>query len=373
MDEIAQMIAYKRRDAAVGGAVAAEAVPAEPTGEFAEPTGGGVCHSGPDGHAAPPDDEPVSADESGSAVSLAERPVEPVQPPSGQTQLAELVTPIAPKPPPRLSPSGAGTYEQCPRRWRFRYVDGYPDPPGEAALIGSFAHRVLEVFMQRPPAQRTLECAKAVARELWPELAADPDYVALGLDAEQSLAFRWAAWRAIEGLWRLEDPKRVMVAATEQDLHAELGGVPFRGIVDRLDKSAAGLIVTDYKSGKPPPPGFRRKHLDQVLLYSAAVAETTGEVPARARLMYLGRKQVGMAVTPADLHNAVQRLADTWHSIQTACTVDDFEPRPGPLCAWCAYAEHCPEGQAEIAARAERAARRDEQLEQQAALAQDRA
>ena len=44
-----------------------------------------------------------------------------------------------PTPPPRLSPSGAGTFEQCPRRWRHRYVDRLPDPPGEAALAGSFA------------------------------------------------------------------------------------------------------------------------------------------------------------------------------------------------------------------------------------------
>ena len=38
-----------------------------------------------------------------------------------------------------LSPSSAGAYEQCPRRWKFRYLDRLPDPPGQAALAGTFA------------------------------------------------------------------------------------------------------------------------------------------------------------------------------------------------------------------------------------------
>ena len=55
---------------------------------------------------------------------------------------------------------------------------------------------------------------------------------------------RWRAWKAIEGLWALEDPKTVDVRATEQDIQVDLGGVPFRGIVDRLGEEGDGLIVT---------------------------------------------------------------------------------------------------------------------------------
>ena len=76
------------------------------------------------------------------------------------------------------------------------------------------------------------------------------DYQALGHDEEQSRHFRWKAWTAIEGLWHLEDPATVEVRATEQDVEAELAGVPFRGIVDRIDEEGDGMIVTDYKSGE---------------------------------------------------------------------------------------------------------------------------
>ena len=256
-----------------------------------------------------------------------------------------------PTPPPRLSPSGAGTFEQCPRRWRMRYVERLPDPPGEAALAGSFAHRVLELFMQRAPEERTVEAAKAIARDEWPDVEADPDFVALGYDTDEAKQFRWKSWLAIEGLWALEDPKTVEVRATEQDLEVELAGVPFRGIVDRLDEEGDGLIVTDYKSGKAPSPRYRRGRLDQVLLYAAAVKEATGEMPVHARLLYLGQRPVGIKVTQDELDGVVGKLAGTWSAINTACATDEFEPRTGPLCGWCPYVDRCPEGTKEAAKR----------------------
>ena len=256
-----------------------------------------------------------------------------------------------PTPPRRLSPSGAGTFEQCPRRWRLRYVERLPDPPGEAALAGSFAHRVLELLMQRDPHERTVEIAKAIARAEWPGVEADPDFRALGFDETGSKHFRWKAWQAIEGLWALEDPKAVDVRATEHDVEADLGGVPFRGIVDRLDEEGDGLVVTDYKSGKAPSARFRRGRLDQVLLYAAAVEQATGEMPVHARLLYLGQRPVGIKVTREEIDSVVDKLAGTWAAINTACDTDEFEPRTGPLCGWCPYVDRCPEGTKEIAKR----------------------
>ncbi|MDW3217432.1 MAG: PD-(D/E)XK nuclease family protein [Acidimicrobiales bacterium] len=264
-----------------------------------------------------------------------------------------------PTPPPRLSPSGASTFEQCPRRWRHRYVDRLPDPPGEAALAGSFAHRVLELLMQRAPEERTPDEAKTIARQEWPETEAQPDYAALDYDDEKGRHFRWKAWQAIEGLWKLEDPATVDVAATEQDIEAVIGGVPFRGIVDRLEREGDGLVVTDYKSGKAPSPRYRRGRLDQVLLYAAAVEADTGEMPVRARLLYLGQRPVGIDVTRKELDDVTEKLAATWAGINTACETDEFEPRTGPLCGWCPYIDRCPEGAKEAEKRDRRRAAQD--------------
>lgn len=255
-----------------------------------------------------------------------------------------------------LSPSSASAFEQCPQRWRFRYLDRLPDPPGEAALAGTFAHRVLELLLQHPSAERTPDQAKAIARAEWPAMAADPDFQSLALDDTQARRFRWVAWSAIEGLWTLEDPRHVEVQATEQKVDATLGDVPFRGIVDRLDIEADGMVVTDYKSGRVPRPRYRAGRLAQVLLYAAAVRDALGDAPRRARLLYLGQRTVETEVTDDNLAEVVDGLSSTWADVQRSCASDEFETRTGPLCAWCPYLEQCPAGIGEVAARHERGA-----------------
>ena len=257
-------------------------------------------------------------------------------------------------PPTYLSPSSAGTYRSCSRRWKFRYVDRLPDPAGEAALAGTLAHRVLELLLQEEPVDRTVERARAIARDVWPETADDPDFQSLGLDDDAQRRFRWLAWTAIEGLWHLEDPAAVTVEATEAKIDTMLGDVPFRGVVDRLERAEAGsgsLVVSDYKSGRAPSEQYAGTRLEQVLLYAAAVEASTGERPEHARLLYLGQRIIETPVTDELIDRAVTDLSDTWERMIADVDSEVYEPSPGPLCGWCPYAAECPEGLAELTNR----------------------
>lgn len=253
--------------------------------------------------------------------------------------------------PRHLSPSGAGMFQQCPRKWKHRYLDRLPDPPGVPALAGTFAHRVLELLLQRPPGERTIDHAKEIARQVWPETTGDPDFVALELDEDAQRAFRWKGWHAVEGLWKLEDPATVDVAATEQDVQVSIGAVPFRGIIDRVDREPDGTVIADYKSGQAPSPRFADDKLEQVLLYAAALAELTGTDPVRARLLYLNQRIIEVAVTPERLDAVRVKLDDTWQALNTACATEEYPASTGPLCAWCPFVAHCAEGQAEVEQR----------------------
>ena len=197
--------------------------------------------------------------------------------------------PAAPTPPPHLSPSAATTFTQCPRRWQRRYLERLPDPPGTPALVGTLTHRVLELLLNEPSGARTLDRARELAKVAWPEISAKSDFANLALDADGVREFKWRVWRAIEGLWHLEDPDGIEVEATEQRLEVTLGDVPFVGVIDRVDRVDGRLVVTDYKSGRPPRAGHVAEKLDQVLLYAGAVAEVTGEQPGRARPALPGR------------------------------------------------------------------------------------
>lgn len=250
--------------------------------------------------------------------------------------------------PPHLSPSSSSMYRQCARKWKFRYRDRLPDPPGVPALAGTFAHRVLELLLQLPAERRTKDEAKNLCRKVWPETQRDEDYKALALDEAGAREFRWRGWLAVEGLWRLEDPAQVAVHATEHDVRVDIDGVPFRGIVDRIDVEDDGLIISDYKSGRAPSRRFADDRLTQVVLYAAAVRESSGQTPAKARLLYLGQSVVETPVTEDHLGHATSTLSQTWASLTADCERDEFDPSTGPLCAWCPFLSSCPEGQAEV-------------------------
>ena len=268
----------------------------------------------------------------------------------------------AQKPPKGLSPSGASMFEQCPRRWRFRYVDRIPDMPGVSAVVGTFAHRVLELLLRERSSERTLDRAKRLARSIWAEFSQRKDYRYLGLDEQKALEFRWRAWTAIEGLWVLEDPASVQVRDVEVRIDSQLGEVPFRGVVDRVDVEPDGLVVTDYKSGRYPPVRVHPDRLRQVMMYAAALQADTGETPVRVRLYYLGQNSIDSQVTEQDLSAVVEELTSTWNAILEACESDVFEPVPNRLCEYCSYVELCPEGQADIARRAAEKAAEEESL-----------
>ena len=255
--------------------------------------------------------------------------------------------------PRHLSPSSANLYQQCPRKWRHRYVDRLPDPPGEPALVGTFAHLVLEHLLQLPEGQRSQDAAKKLARDYWHEMEQEKDYQALGLTDEQSKSFRWKAWEAIAGLWVLENPDETQVHSTEHEVEVDISGVPFRGIIDRVDVVDDALVITDYKSGKAPLDRYRNRPLKQVLLYAAAVEASFGQRPSGARLHYLGQRTLGVRVTPSNLGAAVHELSATWSSLTSACETNQFATSTGPLCAWCPFLSECPDGQKEVVARNE--------------------
>ena len=131
-----------------------------------------------------------------------------------------------------------------------------------------------------------------------------------------------------------------------------MGGVPFFGIVDRLDSASDGLVVTDYKTGKAPRPGDVPEKLDQVLLYAAAVEDQRGERPSRGRLYFLGNQVVETPVTNEGLDDSVSRFSETWTEVGRACTDDEFHAKVGPLCGWCPYVADCVEGASEVRSRA---------------------
>lgn len=217
-------------------------------------------------------------------------------------------------------------------------------------MVGTFVHQVLEELLELDPAARTLDRARALAGELWPATADDPDFVALDLGDDEARGVRWDAWRLVENYFAMEDPAQVRVAEREQRLVVDLDGVPFLGIVDRTEFTESGMRVTDYKTGKAPRERYVADKLEQVWLYAAAL-EASGRPVDEVRLMYLTGVNVERSYDPHAVAAAVARHAETWQQIGRAVGESSFPFKLGPLCGWCPYVDRCEEGQREVERR----------------------
>jgi putative RecB family exonuclease len=262
-------------------------------------------------------------------------------------ELEELPEPILGS----LSPSRAADFKACPLLYRFRCIDRFPEAPSPAATRGTLVHAVLESLFDLPAAQRTLTAAREMLPTAWARLRAEhPDLDQLfAHDTEGDEGTAFAAWFESAGellgnYFALEDPTAFEPEARELQIEVVTEGVRLRGIVDRIDVSAAGDIrVVDYKTGATPREEFEAKALFQMKFYALVLWRLRGVVPRQLRLIYLADTDT-LSYTPdaEELQRFERTLMAIWAAIARALQTGDFQPSPGRICEWCDHQARCP-------------------------------
>lgn len=246
--------------------------------------------------------------------------------------------------PTSLSPSRVEAFTSCPLAFRFSSIEKLPEPPTVHTAKGTLVHRALELLFTRPAAERDRDLAHQSLDLAIAEMRDDPEFSLLDLDADAQTAFFADAADLVDRYLALEDPTAVRDIGLELRLEAQVGDLTLRGIIDRLELDAEGeLVVTDYKTGRAPSPGFEHKRLGGVHFYSFLCEAVLGRRPSAIRLMYLRSGQVIEAVPSAQsVRFLTTRTQAVWKAVARACQTDDFRPRPGALCSFCTFKPWCP-------------------------------
>ncbi len=247
-------------------------------------------------------------------------------------------------PPATLSPSKIASFTQCALAFRFSAIDRIPEPPSAPATKGTLVHAALERLFGLPAPQRTRDAATACLHDAIAMIRTDPEFTGLALDPTGEQAFFDDAAVLVDRYFQLEDPTSITPIGLELMLEVPVEGVTLRGIIDRLEQDEHGeLIVTDYKTGRSPGERNEQGRLGGVHFYSYLCEQVYGRRPKQVQLLYL-REPVAIIATPTDQSTRGLRtkVGAIWQAVERACATDDFRPKTGPLCDYCAFKPWCP-------------------------------
>jgi putative RecB family exonuclease len=244
-----------------------------------------------------------------------------------------------------LTPSKVTAFTNCPLAFRFSVIEHRPEPPSPHAVKGTLVHSALEgLFWNHAPAGRTRAAAGHELARAWAELGSDPEFVALGLGADDASAFLADADTLLDNYFRLEDPTTVHTIGVELGVEIESDGLRLRGIIDRLDIGPDGaLTVVDYKTGRAPSERYEQGKMGGVQTSALLCEKVLGRAPVEVRLLHL-RDPVALSAvaTPQTLRGQQRRTSAVWNAIERACVNEDFRPKVGPLCQFCHFKPSCP-------------------------------
>ena len=279
----------------------------------------------------------------------------------GELALGGLPAPLFSATPTRLT-----TRLDCPRRYRFSYLDRPPPPKGPPWAhnsLGASVHLALAGFWRLAPAARTAAAAGRLLEKGW---------LRDGFrDADQSARWRAAARAMVERYAERLDPRDEPLGV-ERTVAARTSVLALSGRVDRLDdRVLAGgrreLVVVDYKSGRRLPTTYDVRSSMALALYALAVARTfrrpclrvelhhlpTGEVvghqhSAESLARHLSRAEaVAREAAAADAAYRAARAARADGGVDRSASDEAFPARPTPACRWCDFLRVCPEGSAQ--------------------------
>ncbi|HVE98402.1 MAG TPA: PD-(D/E)XK nuclease family protein [Mycobacteriales bacterium] len=247
-----------------------------------------------------------------------------------------------------LSPSRGSDFKSCPLKYRFRVLDRLDERPSAAAVRGTVVHAVLEHLFDLTAAERTAERALEMVEPEWTALLTErPDCAALFADRAELEEWLESARALVRCYFSLEDPTGFEPAERELRVEHALdsAGVQLRGIIDRLDVAEdGGLVVSDYKTGRSPGPGFEESAFFGLKFYALLLWRTRGVIPRQLRLIYLADGVV-LPYEPdeAQLRGFERMVVALWSAIRTATERGDWRPRKSRLCDWCDFQALCPE------------------------------
>lgn len=247
-----------------------------------------------------------------------------------------------------FSPSRLDVFKDCPRRYRFRYVDRIRRPSQSVeAFLGTCVHTAFETLYEAKSHGKLLSLEETLAgfekawKEGWSEEIAirKPEF---GPEDWRRLGAECVA-RYYEAHAPFDEDRTVAVERKVGfPLRTSGGEVRIEGYVDRLALGPDGAFeVHDYKTAASLPTQADVDEDWQLALYDLAVRHMWPDTKdVRLLWHYVRHGKTLVSRRSAEQREALSR--EVAALVESIWREREFPTRKSALCDWCEYRDLCP-------------------------------
>lgn len=248
-----------------------------------------------------------------------------------------------------LSYSAMRTFQSCPLKYRFRYIDGLPESCTSSSLVfGSAIHAAIEAYFHALLVGNSLPDLDALMetyRQCWQANQTEQIQFGASESAEslEQLARRMLAKFLASDLVQPEE----RIIGIEEELRGELiPGLPdLLGRVDLLLETDEHVIIQDFKTARSAWSSEQAEEsAEQLLLYGDLVRRLVPGKALRLRFAVITKtKDPKLQILDAEFDaERLERTKGVFKAVWSAVQAGHFYPSPSPMsCSGCGYRSHC--------------------------------
>jgi putative RecB family exonuclease len=249
------------------------------------------------------------------------------------------------------TPSKLGAYIDCPRRYRYSYVDRPSPPKGPPWAhnsLGASVHTALKNWYALPTERRASGALPTLLKATWVREGYRD------VDQERAVYYRALDW--LESYVATLDPAEEPLGV-ERGVATKTSILALNGRADRIDARSGPegpeAVIVDYKTGRSGLDADDARGSQALALYAFAAQRVFRRPCYRVELHHLPTGTVAAHEhTEESLARQVRRAEETALDIMAAEKAvaagadadESFPTNPGSLCGWCDFRKVCPAG-----------------------------
>ncbi len=241
----------------------------------------------------------------------------------------------------RVSYSAVDTYQTCPLKYKFQHIDKIKEPKSKEQVFGTLVHAVMRYVHSPALVAPSLEDAIDYFSQNWSSDVFENEI-------EERAAFTQGV-KMIQGYYAKNDPADFTVVDLESRFQIEIGNDEtgrhtISGSIDRIDKTADGYEIIDYKTTKKMPSQEKVDNDLQLSIYLRAFLDRYPKEIDRigtitVSLYYLKH---GVKLSSTRTVEQLALLERDFLEVISHIEKGEFEPIVSVLCDWCGYQKICP-------------------------------